>query len=507
MKKNKLIPFLLLVMLVALGVLFYVAKSDNKGINLDSSSSFFTLGKDKVMDEDKPIDGDLPRHTLGNIAKDSRSMKKKIKDTMTANEDLKRMLATSLENQKKIQEKSYKMEEKYISLNQKLEEIKIKRSDGVTNQETMKSDIIEEIRATIGEIVPDKYQLDGNLKSTQSTDYEVTGGGLEEGDLGVVIDPNSFTRYRSITLPPPPVLIDGKSQPVTNANGNYPSGQRFPAGFPQNIRNGVEPVSFQKPPTAVSSGGDPLEKQIIIDPRYTIFSNSILTEALTVTYLVGRIPKNNGKLADPAPFKVLIGKENLSANGFNIPNLDGMIMSGIAYGDGTLRCVRTKILSATYIFEDGRGITFPSSEGDNKGKQIGWLSDEYGDPCIKGTYHTNAGKQLTKSFLTGMAIGATEALASAETTTSTFSGASGTSSSTVVDGNATKYALSKATAGGLSRVQEYLQRQSHDSWDAIRVSSGMPVNVHIDVTLELDQTSLQRRVSYESNEDTSGYTD
>ncbi len=43
-----------------------------------------------------------------------------------------------------------------------------------------------------------------------------------------------------------------------------------------------------------------------------------------MTALLGRIPIN-GTVTDPYPFKVLIGKDNLTANGIELPDVEGRL--------------------------------------------------------------------------------------------------------------------------------------------------------------------------------------
>lgn len=64
------------------------------------------------------------------------------------------------------------------------------------------------------------------------------------------------------------------------------------------------------------------------------------------TALVGRIPIR-GTVQDPFPFYVLIGADNLAANGLELPEIAGVIT---ALGDWNLSCVRGRLLSATFIF-------------------------------------------------------------------------------------------------------------------------------------------------------------
>lgn len=121
-------------------------------------------------------------------------------------------------------------------------------------------------------------------------------------------------------------------------------------------------------------------------PVYTIPQNATLIGSRGMTALLGRVPID-GKVTDPYPFKILIGKENLTANGIELPDIEGAIVSGTATGDWVLSCVRGDVTSITFVFTDGTVRTVPtsarSSDGsngraNNNGGSIGWLSDEQG---------------------------------------------------------------------------------------------------------------------------------
>src|SRR3546814_7588460 len=85
---------------------------------------------------------------------------------------------------------------------------------------------------------------------------------------------------------------------------------------------------------------------------YTVPSNSTLMGSIAMTALFGRVPID-GTVNDPYPFKVLIGLDNLTANGIDIPDVAGAVVSGTASGDWTLSCVRGQIRSVTFVFQDG----------------------------------------------------------------------------------------------------------------------------------------------------------
>ena len=133
-------------------------------------------------------------------------------------------------------------------------------------------------------------------------------------------------------------------------------------------------------------------------PVYTLPPNAVLSNALLVTPIIGRVPLPNrgGKVEDPFFFKVEIGGANLAANGHQIPGVAKMIASGYATGIRDQQCVRGYIDSLTFIFIDGRIVTQgkASGEGSSSGDVLGYLSDPWGKPCIHGRYINNADSYL-----------------------------------------------------------------------------------------------------------------
>lgn len=196
-----------------------------------------------------------------------------------------------------------------------------------------------------------------------------------------------------------------------------------------------------------------------VDPVYTLPENSTLVGSTAMTALLGRIPVNN-KVTDPYPFKVMIGRDNLTANGIELPDVEGAIVSGTASGDWTLSCVRGDVKSITFVFSDGTVRTVPSPSGrtDNSGSDnggtsgnggsIGWLSDDNGIPCISGTLKSNASTYLPTIGLLGLGTSAGDALTANQYTSNTTDGGGITSALT---GNAGQAVLGQALGGGLRK--------------------------------------------------------
>ncbi|CAB5500354.1 hypothetical protein AZO1586I_639, partial [Bathymodiolus thermophilus thioautotrophic gill symbiont] len=142
-------------------------------------------------------------------------------------------------------------------------------------------------------------------------------------------------------------------------------------------------------------GSDPIaDDEVTLRPVYTIPNNSILSGKL-ITGLIGRIPLD-GQLTDPFRFSIKIIKKSFYANRHVNNVLQDVIASGTASGDLRLSCVRASIDSITFIFEDG-------TISDHKISDIGFITNEYGLPCIEGELITDAAQYLmTTSLLSGL---------------------------------------------------------------------------------------------------------
>lgn len=273
--------------------------------------------------------------------------------------------------------------------------------------------------------------------------------------------------------------------------GGQPGGQ--PGGDPALAYTAAGTTAV---PTTTGAPGGPGGS--VIEPVYTIPANATLTQSTAFSALIGRVPVG-GQVHDPMPFKVLIGAENLAANGHAIPGLEGMVLSGVAVGDWTLACVSGSLTSATFVFEDGRVQTFgenprgQGARGAGQDQRLGWISDRFGVPCISGKRITNAPGFLTQRIgLTALAAAA-EAAAAAQTTNTVSD--QGTANSTVT-GDQGEFILGKTVAGGANEIGTWLTERQAQSFDAIFVAAGEPLVVHLDVTLAIDYDPTGRKLVY-----------
>lgn len=232
-------------------------------------------------------------------------------------------------------------------------------------------------------------------------------------------------------------------------------------------------------------------------PVYTVPKNSTLVGSVAMTALLGRVPVN-GTVQDPYPFKVIIGGKNLTANGIELPEIKRAIVSGTATGDWTLSCVRGKVKSITFVFQDGRVRTVPKSDEPGEGKndndddEIGYLSNPQGVPCVSGQRKTNARSYILTQLLLSAGAAGANAYAGGETTTSV----SGLGTATGVTGNVGKYIAGSAASSGLNEVRQWIQKRFGQTFDAIYVPPGQAVAVNIDKQLPIDYEHQGRKVHY-----------
>lgn len=230
-------------------------------------------------------------------------------------------------------------------------------------------------------------------------------------------------------------------------------------------------------------------------PVYTVPRNATLIGSTAMTALIGRIPVK-GKVQDAMPFKLLVGADNLAANGLTIPGVEGMVWSGTAVGDWTLSCVTGRLTSVTFVFQDG---TIRTISSDDKAQPLGWISDERGIPCITGERITNAASFLSQRIgVTALQAGA-DAAAQAETTT-TVSGTMGTGTTTVT-GDMGAYVLGKTVTGGAAEIRKWLDERLEQSFDAVFVQPGIQLAVHVDKQLDIDHDPKGRKITHAQSAD------
>ncbi len=281
------------------------------------------------------------------------------------------------------------------------------------------------------------------------------------------------------------------------------------------------------PVPAMNGNPTLIQDKAPLDPVYTVPRNATLIGSTAMTALIGKVPYKDS-ISDPFPFKVIVGRGNLAANGVDMPGLDGMVFSGHTSGDWTLGCVRGNVETVTFVFDDGTirtlsggsnaqngansqtgnaassgmndmlvhgGSNFGRSGGSaSSGSSIGWISDKRGIPCVSGERISNAAEFLGGRIAARAAESAAKAFAQNNVTQS-VTPVGGVLSA--ITGNAAQYAGLNALAGGASEISDYMKERAAQSFDIVYVDTGVELAIHIDQELPIDYDPQGRKTTYE----------
>lgn len=275
-----------------------------------------------------------------------------------------------------------------------------------------------------------------------------------------------------------PQTVEGTMQPeVPQSKGPRivwiaPLGQSLSTPQPQNA---TQAVSFT----------DPVKETIpTVLPVHTIPDNATLTDSTLMTALVGRVPVGNNDVTDPFPFKVIFGAENLASNGIKIPGVVGMVASGTTVGDWTLSCVRGKVTSMTFTFEDGT-ISTIKDKGD-----LAYISDPMGVPCVTGQRISNASNYLAGRMVAAAAQGIAESFSRASVDQQI--GLFGGEASNVKKPG--QLAISSMAVDASRELKDYLEDRLAQTFDAVYVAPGAKVALHIEEEIPIDFNPNGRKV-------------
>ncbi|MCL2344580.1 MAG: TIGR03752 family integrating conjugative element protein [Desulfobulbus sp.] len=243
---------------------------------------------------------------------------------------------------------------------------------------------------------------------------------------------------------------------------------------------------------------------------YTVPTNATLMGSVAMTALIGRVPID-GTVNDPYPFKVLVGADNLTANGIDIPDVAGAVFSGTASGDWALSCVRGQVRSITFVFQDGTIRTIPDDRNGNaqnsnqqsnsqNGQQngLGWISDPHGIPCVSGERRSNAQQYLgTQALITAAGAGAASFIKSGSGQMSVVNSPNGSIGTVGISGNE---AMGRILAGGVQEMSQWVNKLYGQAFAAVYVEPGAPVAIHLEKPLAIDYDPEGRKVDHRLGE-------
>lgn len=229
---------------------------------------------------------------------------------------------------------------------------------------------------------------------------------------------------------------------------------------------------------------------------YTVPTNSTLMGSVAMTALIGRVPID-GTVNDPYPFKVVVGPDNLTANGIDLPDVAGAVFSGTASGDWTLSCVRGQVRSITFVFHDGTIRTVPDDRDGNQQNTsqegLGWISDPYGIPCVSGERRSNAQQYLgTQALITAAGAGAAS-LIDSNSGQMSYAGADGSIGTVGISSNE---AMGRILAGGVQEMSNWVNKLYGQAFAAVYVPPGAKVAIHLEKSLAIDYDPAGRKVDH-----------
>jgi len=236
-------------------------------------------------------------------------------------------------------------------------------------------------------------------------------------------------------------------------------------------------------------------------PVYTVPANATLMGSVAMTALIGRVPVD-GTVNDPYPFKVLIGPDNLTANGIELPDVAGAVLSGTATGDWTLSCVRGQITSITFVFDDGTIRTVPESTSNTASSNrntnsLGWISDPHGIPCVSGERRSNAAQYLTSQALITAAGAGAASLIKNEGGNISYANSDGSIGSVGITGNE---AMGRILSNGVQDMSQWVNKLYGQAFAAVYVQPGAQIAVHIEREIGIDYNTTGRKVNHSTGD-------
>ena len=232
-------------------------------------------------------------------------------------------------------------------------------------------------------------------------------------------------------------------------------------------------------------------------PVYTIPDAATLVDNATMTPLVGRVPLR-GQVRDPFRFKLITGATNLASNGHRIPGIVNAVWTGYVLGVREQSCVRAYLDTVTFTFADGRLHTVHRGKGEagqapSVKQHLGYLTDRWGKPCIRGQLFDNAGAYLKDRSVAAFLDGLAHAYAQSQVTIQQDSGVL----TGYVSGDTYEYAFGQGVSGATSEIADYVRERAADAFDVVYVPPGVDVQLFIETTIPIDYATNGRKLRYD----------
>lgn len=487
MKGNKLIKILAIVVVSIVLIILIINGRANKAENIDSNQTAlgaspdlmainqgpdqddnglgFDPMSDTELEEKLGVDVDSPEETMRTLTRELQTVRKEAEQIAQENKELRREAGQLLNMEDTL---TTRMDSKMSSAEKALEAQKRALAEQAKKNQSLMARLEQRLKdaerraATIAQGKP-------GASNPTSEGYDI---GMANIPAGLGFKSSRQGSDGVIWKQPLDAVVDTKSGSLT---------------MPK-----FDDISFSNPAERLLPQGREVQGRGKKDvpqsvKAYTLPANATLIGSTSMTALLGRIPVD-GQIPDPYPFKIIVGADNLSSNGINIPNIEGIKMSGIAKGDWTMSCVSGEIHSMTFTFKDGSISTYPPQTENAKPRKeaIAWFSDRYGIPCVSGKRITNAPSYLASRIGLGAISAYANVQAQQEYTNTTTSGPYGTSTSSTLTGDAGNAAKNQAIVGGTEEVIDWVEKRQQQSFDAIYVEPGTTLHVHMDRQIAID---------------------
>jgi len=323
MKSNRLLKWLVLPLVVlVVGVKLFGGRDRSDDVSYDGPR--LTPEEMKALG----IEGDTPRDTVATLVGQVKQLRTELQATLSDN--------------KQQKDENERLRQRETAIEQRIQ--------GAFDAERLR---LQEEREVLKS---EKSQTTGLLQDMQQRLDGLTGGSTGQADIPVGLDlensdGKSFSGGMRWVEPDDAHPVEGAA-----GRGAGSKASSFPTSF------GPAQTALEQPGETIRHQDRDLNQASRLKPVYTVPSNSTLMGSIAMTALIGRVPVD-GTVNDPFPFKVLIGPDNLTANGIDLPDVSGAVVSGTASGDWTLSCVRGNIRSITFVFRDGTVRTEPGTAG------------------------------------------------------------------------------------------------------------------------------------------------
>ncbi|EOX6785686.1 TIGR03752 family integrating conjugative element protein [Pseudomonas aeruginosa] len=462
MRSNGLLKWLMIpvaILVLFVGIRLFSGGGETAPARTDASAQL-TPEEMKALG----IEGDTPRDTVATLVAQVKQLRTE--------------LQTALSDNKSQREENQRLRQRENAIDQRINTaLETERSNLRRDQQQAAS----ERQQTEGLLADLQRRLDSiGGRSGGHADLPV-GLGLRDGDEAGM---EGGMRW-----------VEPDDAKKAEGRGSSSGGPSFPTSF------GTAQSTLEATAESVATAGARAAGVKSAKPVYTVPTNSTLMGSVAMTALIGRVPID-GTVNDPYPFKVLVGGDNLTANGIDIPDVAGAVFSGTASGDWTLSCVRGQVRSITFVFHDGTIRTIPedrdgNQQGDQQRDGLGWISDPYGIPCVSGERRSNAQQYLGSQALITAAGAGVASLIDSDSGQVSYVGADGSIGSVGISGNE---AMGRILAGGVRDMADWVNKLYGQAFAAVYVQPGAKVAVHLEKPLAIDFDPEGRKVDHRAGE-------